>query len=156
MTFHDIDYTSRVFTVEFWYNASLISGNLPGLVQDVSQAILRLVTGNSAALLNETNAPLAPHLPPDFVSSFLFFGPVLMEYGFAFMIPLFATQMIRENELKQKQQLMLNSVPRATYWVSAFLGDYVMCVALALCTHTQHTTLTRSGTSCRPPSPSSV
>ncbi len=43
------------------------------------------------------------------------------------MIPLFAVQVIRENEAKLKHQLIMNSVTRSTYWFSNFVGDYVLC-----------------------------
>ena len=51
--------------------------------------------------------------------------PILLEYGFVFMAPLFTISLIIEKEKKLKQHMMINSLTQFSYWTATFIGDFI-------------------------------
>jgi hypothetical protein len=57
------------------------------------------------------------------VTIFQYYGPVILEYFFVFVIPLYSINLITEKEKGLRSQLALNSLSPLAYWLGTFIGD---------------------------------
>eukprot|EP01127_Copromyxa_protea_P016846 TRINITY_DN5088_c0_g1_i1.p1 TRINITY_DN5088_c0_g1~~TRINITY_DN5088_c0_g1_i1.p1 ORF type:complete len:787 (-),score=127.35 TRINITY_DN5088_c0_g1_i1:88-2226(-) len=111
------------------YNYSLVYNetspfSLLVLSHTVLQSILQS-TLKKQAMLFEFCHPLLPVNAGEVNNVFLLFGPLLLQYGFVFMTPLFSILIIGEKDKRIKDYLYLNSLSPLVYWGGTFLADYI-------------------------------
>ncbi|XP_020590496.1 ABC transporter A family member 1 isoform X2 [Phalaenopsis equestris] len=103
----------------------------------MNAAILRLATGNSNNTIKIRNHPLpmtmSQHAQRHDLDAFS--ASIIVSMAFSFIPASFAVLIVKEREVKAKQQQLISGVSIWTYWISTFAWDFfsfLLPVSLAL------------------------
>lgn len=129
------DSAQMQLTLQAEYNDTA-QHSLPILINTLNSALLRLVTisnnpvGQSPSILISAE-PLPRHTAPAIVSGTTMSAVLMIGFAYVMMTSVYAADSVDDRESKVKHQLQVSGLPFSVYWLSKFVGNFVLfCVAL--------------------------
>ncbi|TKY62628.1 ABC transporter A family member 1 [Spatholobus suberectus] len=99
----------------------------PTFINLMNSAILRLATHDLNMTIQTRNHPLpttqSQHLQRHDLDAFS--AAIIVNIAFSFIPASFAVSIVKEREVKAKQQQLISGVSVLSYWVSTFIWDFV-------------------------------
>ncbi|KAK7285619.1 hypothetical protein RJT34_20395 [Clitoria ternatea] len=99
----------------------------PTFINLMNSAILRLATHNINMTIQTRNHPLpttqSQHLQRHDLDAFS--AAIIVNVAFSFIPASFAVSIVKEREVKAKQQQLISGVSILSYWASTFIWDFV-------------------------------
>eukprot|EP01133_Synstelium_polycarpum_P011956 gene11956-13935_t len=118
--FDTFNTTTLSFSQNIFFNHSML---IPSFTQSFYMALCeQLVIGESYhTLLSGDDQKLFPML-----------GPILIQYGYVFLVPYFAILVVIDRDKGIKNHLFLNSLRKQVYWSAYLLADYCLYLVPAI------------------------
>ncbi|KAH9648600.1 ABC transporter A family member 1 [Citrus sinensis] len=99
----------------------------PTFINVMNTAILRLATGNRNMTIRTRNHPLPTTQSQQLQRHDLdaFSVSIIISIAFAFIPASFAVAIVKEREVKAKQQQLISGVSVLSYWTSTYIWDFI-------------------------------